>query len=142
MVANVDNSDRKSEQPGRTYTNFLPTSVGIVAECTQKSVFLNPLAFQAGSHAHRIPFRSSTTFNHRLEESNGTRPKFDLVHPKFDLVHPEFDLVHRILQLVVLPRLLVHNMLLHSRRMLHLIVEEKEEMHIIGCMLALLQNIL
>ena len=74
MVANVDNLDSKLEHPGRTHTNFLPTSVGIVAECTRKLVFLNPLDFQAGSHVHRIPFRLSTTFNHRLEESDGTRP--------------------------------------------------------------------
>ena len=73
MVANFNNSDRKSEHPGRTYTNFLPTSVGIVEECTRKSMFLNPLAFQAGSHVHRIPLRSNTTFNHRLEKSDGTR---------------------------------------------------------------------
>ena len=51
-------------------------------------------------------------------------------------LHLKFDRVHRILQLVVLPRLLVHNMLrrlvllLHNRGMLHLIVDEKEKTHI------------
>ena len=74
MVANVDNADRKLEHPGCTHTNFLPTSVGIVVECTWKSVFLKSLAFQGGSHAHRIPFKSSITFNQRLKGSDGTRP--------------------------------------------------------------------
>ena len=57
--------------------------------------------------------------------------------------HLEFDRVHRILQLVVLSRLFVHNMLrplvllLQMGRMLHLIANEKEEMHITGCEFAL-----
>ena len=73
MYANFDNFVRNLEHPGRTRTSLGPTFVGIVAECLEKSKFLNPLASQARSHAHKIPLRSRTTFNHLPEES-ATRP--------------------------------------------------------------------
>ena len=89
--------------------------------------------YQASYHE----LRPSKEFKHRITSRVEQIQYFDVE------LHPKFNRVHRILQLVVLLRLLIHNilqrlvLLLHSRGMLHLIVDDKEETHITRRKLAL-----
>ncbi|CAA9308872.1 hypothetical protein AVDCRST_MAG94-840, partial [uncultured Leptolyngbya sp.] len=78
IVANFDSASRNALHPGRTHTSLGPTRAGTVDECAALSLLKTSLGSlkRNSAHAHKIPLRSNTMFNHlrgdRLIGARGT----------------------------------------------------------------------
>ena len=70
IVANFDSASRKALHPGRTHTSLGPTRASTVDECVALSLLKSSLGSlkRNSLHAHKIPLRSNTMFNHLGED--------------------------------------------------------------------------